>query len=201
MIKIKAIVFDWGGVLIDNPADGFMEHCSAALGVSVDLLTKEFSDYEDRFQKGLISESDFWKSVCKKHNLEEPITSLWRDAVNDIFNDRKEVYQLVDKLRESGYVVGILSNTEMPVVDYFYDEGYDKYFDVKVFSCTEKTRKPGEKIYEILLERLGTKPEEVIYIDDKIKYVDGAKGVGIEGILFEDYEGLVKELALRGVKI
>jgi FMN phosphatase YigB (HAD superfamily) len=98
-------------------------------------------------------------------------------------------------LKKNGYKVGFLSNTEIPTMNYFYENGYDRYFDVKIFSCVEKTVKPEGKIYLIALEKLKVKPQEAVFIDDKPKYVEGAKKVGINGILFKTAEQLRKELA------
>ena len=35
---IKAIIFDWGGVLIDNPANGLMEYCANSLEIKTEVL-------------------------------------------------------------------------------------------------------------------------------------------------------------------
>lgn len=79
---IKAIIFDLGGVLIDNPADGFMEYCANSLGIKIEDLRDVFSRYETKFQKGIISENDLWKIICYKLKIKEPSSdSLWNEAV------------------------------------------------------------------------------------------------------------------------
>jgi putative hydrolase of the HAD superfamily len=199
---IKAVVFDWGGVLIDNPADDLMEYCAKRMGVSMEVLENEWIEFEEQFQKGLISENEMWERIGKKLNINKPVTgSLWKEAVKSLFVDKENVFELVTKLRENGIKTGFLSNTEMPTREYFYESGLDKYFDEIVFSCVEQTRKPDEKIFKILLEKLGTKSEETIFVDDKLEYVEGAKKMGIKGIEFLDYENLVDKLGAYGVKI
>src|SRR3989344_8887926 len=144
---IKAIIFDWGGVLIDTPANGLLiEYCANSLGVKTDILKNVFSQYESEFQKGLISENELWKRICSFLCIKEPSSnSLWKEAVKNVFKDKKEIYLLVQDLRNRRYKIGFLSNTEIPTMNYFYENGYDKYFDVKIFSCVEKTVKPEEK--------------------------------------------------------
>ena len=199
---IKAIIFDWGGVLIDNPADGLMEYCANFLNVGKKSLKDIFSQYESIFQKGEISENELWNKICTELNIKKPsINSLWKDAVKHVFNDKIQVYNLIQLLKKEGYQIGFLSNTEIPTMNYFFENGYDKYFDVTIFSCAENTVKPEEKIYLLTLKKLNLKPSQSIFIDDKSEYIEGAKKVGINGIVFKTPQQLVKELALFSINI
>lgn len=47
MGEIKAIVFDWGGVLIDDPTVGLIRYCSKALGVSSEQFAETHERRED----------------------------------------------------------------------------------------------------------------------------------------------------------
>ena len=194
---IKAIIFDRGGVLIDNPAHGLMQYCANILGIDVDVLKNIYAPYEVSFQKGLIPEEQLWTEICTTLHIQQPtVPSLWKEAVQHVFTDKKETYTLVQNLRKNGYIVGYFSNTEMPAVEYFHDNNYDKYFDTTTFSCVEHTTKPEAKIYEIMLERSQVQPEETVFIDDKIVYVEGATKVGIHGIVFENIDQVKKNLYL-----
>jgi len=199
---IKAIIFDWGGVLIDNPADGLMTFCAKSLGIKTEILKEVFSLYEMEFQKGRISEGDLWEKICGKLKIKKPTSnSLWGEAVKNIFTDKKEIYQIVQILKNKGYKTGFLSNTEIPAMNYFYDNGYERYFDALVFSCAEKMVKPEETIYRIALKKLKVKPREAIFIDDKPTYIEAARKVGIRGILFKTHDQLKKELVLFSVTL
>ena len=199
---IKAIIFDWGGVLIDNPADGLMEYCADSLNVDVNTLKNIFSKYESIFQKGEISEEELWNEICTKLNIKKPtVKSLWKDAVKSVFKDKVQIYNLIPFLKKEGYLIGFLSNTEIPTMEYFFENDYKKYFDVTTFSCAEKTVKPEEKIYNLTLKKLNIRPEESIFIDDKPDYINGAKKVSMNGIVFKTPEQLVKELASFSVDI
>jgi epoxide hydrolase-like predicted phosphatase len=46
--------------------------------------------------------------------------------------------------------------------------------------------KPSPEIYQFALETVGFAPEETVFIDDFIENVEGARAVGIHGILFTD---------------
>jgi FMN phosphatase YigB (HAD superfamily) len=60
MQSIKAVIFDWGGVLIDDPVPALMQYCADALGVSCDDYTKAHLKFADDFQLGKISEEIFF---------------------------------------------------------------------------------------------------------------------------------------------
>ena len=90
---IKAIVFDWGGVLVDNPTDGLMDYCANALRIDVNLLKGIFSKYETVFQKGEISEDKLWNIICKELNIKtSSVKSLWKNAVKHVLKDKNKIY-------------------------------------------------------------------------------------------------------------
>ena len=98
-------------------------------------------------------------------------------------------------------MIGFLSNTEIPTMEYFFENDYKKYFDATTFSCAEKTVKPEERIYNLTLKKLDVQPNESIFIDDKLDYIEGAKKVGMNGIVFKTPEQLVKELVSFSIDI
>ncbi len=199
---IKAIIFDWGGVLIDNPADGLMEYCAQHLGVSTEDLKQQFSHVEADFQSGRLSEKDFWQQTCDALNIPVPtVESLWYEAVKQVFTDKKGMRELIAALKQQGFKTGFLSNTEIPAMKHFYERAYDCLFDATVFSCAEGTVKPEAKIFTLMLERLGVQPYEAVFIDDKQVYVQGAQAVGMQGIVFQDIDQLKQELTSLSVKI
>ena len=199
---IKAVIFDWGGVLIDNPADGLIKYCSDSLNTEAELFRTVFSRYHQLFQKGLIAEERLWDKICAELNAKKPhITSLWKSAVQHVFKDKKEVFNLIPTLRKEGYKTGFLSNTEFPAMEYFIENGYEKYFDAAVFSCAEGCAKPEDNIYKIALERLKTEAGEALFIDDKAEYIRAAQKAGLNGIVYKDFENLLKELASFSINI
>lgn len=199
---ITTVIFDWGGVLIDNPADDLQKYCANVLGVEMPALKNVFSQYEADFQRGLIDEAELWKNICAQLNVDRPKSaSLWKEAVQNVFTDKHEVFNLITKLREGGYKLGFLSNTEMPTMEYFLENHYDKHFDATVFSCAEKLVKPDTAIYNLALERLNAQPSETIYIDDRADYIEAAKKIGINGIVFTDINELISKMKSMAINI
>lgn len=201
MAMMESVIFDWGGVLIDNPAPGRMRYCAGALGVSQEDLAGVMSKFIADFQRGVINEDTFWERVCGELGVPGPeARSLWADGFGAAYVPRESMFSLAVCLRENGYKTAVLSNTEVPSMEYFHRSGYDM-FDVLVFSCAEGTIKPERRIYEITAEKLGSRAEQTVFIDDEPEYIDGAKEIGLNTILFESAEQVKNDLARLGVKI
>jgi hypothetical protein len=62
---IKAVIFDWGGVLIKNPTASMIKYFSASLGVADKAINYAGDHLVLSFQKGIISEDRLWDEVCR----------------------------------------------------------------------------------------------------------------------------------------
>lgn len=199
MERIEAILFDWGGVLIDNPAPGLMAYCAEALGVGVPDYQRAHDRHGEPFQKGLIPEQVFWQRVCD--DLKQPIPdirSLWGQAFRAVCSPRPEVFGWAGQLRKQGYKTTLLSNTETAAMEFFLELRYD-VFDAAIFSCAEGTFKPERQIYEAAARKLGVAPSRCVFIDDKQLFVDGAIRAGMKAVLYNNLDQVKDALRQLGV--
>ena len=201
MEAIESVIFDWGGVLIDDPASGLMQYCAQALSVTKDDYIRTHDKFAADFQKGLIGEDTFWERICSRLNVPTPkADSLWADAFKAVYVPKEDMFSLAARLRENGCKTALLSNTEAAAMQYFYQLSALGGFDVLVFSCAEGTRKPEKRIYELTVQRLGSRPGQSVFIDDKPEYINGAKEAGLNTILFENINQLKNALVEIGVE-
>lgn len=199
MEPIEAVIFDWGGVLIDNPAQELGQYCAQALRADVQDYVRAHSRHGDAFQKGQIPEATFWQRVCAELDRPVPqIASLWGEALRAVHAPREAVFQLVRRLRNAGIKVAILSNTEAPAIELSREPRY-RVFDVVVLSCAAGIAKPAPEIYRTAAAELQTAPQRCAFIDDRQDFVDGAAAVGMKAILYrslEQVEGKLEDLGL-----
>jgi len=201
MEKIESVIFDWGGVLINDPAPSRLQYCANVLSAPEDALAEILARFMPDFQIGVISEDTFWERVCGQLNVATPQSrSLWGDGFDAAYTPRPRMFALAAGLQQQGCKTAVLSNTEAPAVEYFARMGYDM-FDCLVFSCTEGMRKPELRIYEIAVEKLNSPPAQTVYIDDDPKYIEAAKQAGLNATLFETIEQVKSQLTDLGVGI
>ncbi len=195
MEKINAVIFDWGGVLIEDPAPALFKYCANTLGVSEEQYIAAFDICMDDFQTGAVTEKQFWMNMTKRLNVPMPkVDSLWTEAFIAAYRPRPEMFSLASRLRRASCKTAILSNTEKPTVELINKQNY-AIFDVSVFSCVEGTAKPERKIYDLTLDRLGISAGHALFIDDRQVNIDGAKQAGLQTILFKNADNFKKDIA------
>jgi len=72
-------------------------------------------------------------------------------------------------------------------------------FDVQVWSYQLRMAKPDLAIYEYVLQQLGTRPDETLFLDDKQVNIDAANAVGMRAVLFTDVDHLRADLLAMGL--
>ena len=198
--KIKCVIFDWGGVLIDNPTEDFAIECASAIGVEVEQLKLAYSDFAYQFERGQIEESNLWEKIGQKLNIDIQFnSSIWYDCFKKIYRPRKEVFDLVKHLKQNGYLLALLSNTETPAMNFFNDQNYN-IFDFKVFSCKEGEAKPEPELYKILLDKLRIPTEQTLFIDDKFENIETARKLNMNTIHYNDFDTVIETLHKYKVK-
>ena len=200
MEKIESVIFDWGGVLIDDPRPGLLRYCSEAFGVPLEDYTPVHDLFLDEFHKGMISEERFWQQITGKLGKSMPqARSQWYEAFRSVYVPKQQMFRIASSLHDKGYKTALLSNTELPAIEFFHEQDYDM-FDVLVFSCLERVMKPERSIYEITLDRLDSKAGQAVFIDDRQDYIRGAQDVGLNAILFKSINQVKDELAGLGAE-
>jgi FMN phosphatase YigB (HAD superfamily) len=103
-------------------------------------------------------------------------------------------------VKERGLLTAILSNISDNVQESVEREfSWIHRFDVLVWSYQFGAVKPDPAIYLYTLGKLGTQPEETLFIDDKRPNVEAARALGIQAIEYSSVERLREELIARGL--
>ena len=74
-----------------------------------------------------------------------------------------------------------------------------KTFDVAVISGHEGVAKPDRRIFEILAQRTGRAPQDLVFVDDSAKNVEAARAFGIDAIFYAPGDDLARAFAERGL--
>lgn len=105
-----------------------------------------------------------------------------------------EVVALIAELKRH-YKIGLLSNSAASFLRQLLKaHDIEKYFDEIVASSEVGYAKPQPEIFQIMMSKLGLRPQEIVFIDDNKKHVDAAAALGIKALLYTDCVELKKDL-------
>lgn len=196
------IIFDLGGVLIDwNPEYVFKD-------LIPDAEKRRFF-FDNICTHDWNIEQDAGRSLAEATALLLPQWPDWEPEIRAYYDRWEsmlggsipETVELLRELRDRGeHRLLALTNWSaetFPVALRQFE--FLHWFEGIVVSGTEKTRKPFEDMYRILLDRFSVAPGDAVFIDDSLKNVEGAEAVGIRGIHFKDAAQLRVALAELGV--
>ena len=204
--KIKAIVFDMGGVLVDLD----LQACTAAFLeiLGYERITEILDPCHQKgiygaMEAGEISTETFRAEVlresrpgCKPEDVDRCMAAL----LTGIGPDKVE---LLKRLAEK-YPLYILSNNNEISMKRFheiFDEaGLDwrKLFRKEFISCRMKLLKPSPEIYRKAISEVGEKAEDILFIDDSPVNVQAARAEGMQARYYEPGSSLPALLADLG---
>jgi putative hydrolase of the HAD superfamily len=104
------------------------------------------------------------------------------------------------QLKQAGLRTAILSNMGDSVLANLEPEfDWLPQFDLLIWSFQHKMAKPDPAIYQLTLQRLGTPPNETLFIDDKLANIDAARALGFVAVQFSTIEKLREDLIAAGL--
>lgn len=197
MEKIKNIIFDLGGVLIDwNPNYLYKKI------ISDDEKRKWFLDTICTYEWN--EEQDGGRTIQEATQLllssypeyKDWITAYygrWEEMLSGSIPDTVEIFKKLKDSKKFGmYALTNWSAETFPRALEIFD--FLHWFDGRLVSGEEQTRKPFKEIYDLILSRFNLIPEQTIFIDDNIRNIEAAKSTGLICIHFTSAENLEKQL-------
>ena len=200
---IKNIVFDLGGVIItiDQPQaiSRFKEIGATQVEDYLNPYTQTgiFGDLEH----GLISAEEFRVALGELMGKEftyEQCAYAWQGYAKDVPQRNLDI---VMRLRQEGYRVVLLSNTNPYMMDWAMSPAFDGkghplsyYFDHCYLSYQLKKMKPSEDIFREVLQQEQTFPGEVLFVDDGPRNVAAASQIGFRTFCPENGSDWTEEI-------
>lgn len=203
-MALRAVVFDYGMVLT-GPRD------EAALGALLRLTGLSFEEFENlywvhrhAYDEGKLTGLDFWGKFVVAAGLGSSSPALieelndWDARMWTTQNPEMLAWQV--KLMDRGIRTAILSNMGDNVLANMKREfDWLPRFDILVWSYQMRMAKPEPAIYHHVLKELGTRPEETLFLDDKLVNVEAARALGMAAIQFSTVEKLRVDLVAAGL--
>lgn len=202
-MALRAVVFDYGMVLSGPPHPEVHEELKRITGLSHEAFERSYWTDRLAYDRGDLTGLAFWEKFVSDAGLSnsaEEIAQLNRlDAsMWSTLNERTLAWH--KQLKAHGLKTGILSNMGDSVLEVILEKfAWIEDFDVLIWSYQHRLIKPDPAIYELLLDRLGTAPEETLFLDDKLENIEGARRLGIRGFQFSTVDQLRQDLISSGM--
>ena len=180
-------IFDLGNVIVDIDFNRVLGVWSDFSRVPLATLKQSFTMGEtfQLHERGEISDEDFAKALCEEMSMSlsfEQFATGWQAVFVSL---RKDVISIMQKLREQGHRVVVLSNTNR-LHTTFWPEEYPevKAAADKIYLSQEMgMRKPEARIYQAVLQSEGFSAADAVFFDDNADNIEGANQLGITSIL------------------
>jgi putative hydrolase of the HAD superfamily len=202
-MKIEAILFDLGKVIVDFDFEAMFRELCGSCSKPAEEFEKVFVDPEwaFRYERGLVTTREFYEHLCNCGGLEMELSDF-RRIWSSIF--AKELLVSEDLLRElkQRYPLILVSNTNEAHADHIR-QNYSilDYFDEKIFSFEVGCMKPDRRIYECAIEASGKPAEALFFTDDRPENIEGARQLGIRAHQFRSESDLIAALQGAGVEV
>jgi len=190
---IRALILDFGGVLVTMPHDSpSARRLAAEVGIAPDRLTPEILGSDD-WERALVGEIDAEELDRRLHaRFGLPWEAGQPNLILRWFADETLSHELLDLAaslrRPPHFQVAVLSNAATDLEQQILHDKLNilHRFDLVVNSARVGVRKPDPAIYHLTLERLGVAPHEAIFVDDMPVNVAAAAALGIHAIHFQN---------------
>jgi 2-haloacid dehalogenase len=202
-MKVKNIIFDLGGVLIDwNPEyvylDAFKGNRKKMEKFFDEVCTFDWNENQDAGYPLTNATEDRIALFPEQADLIRMYYGRWEEMLRGSISGTVSILKKI--VSNNDYRVFALTNWSaetFPIALKRFD--FLHWFEGIVVSGTEKTRKPFPEIYETTLERYDLKACESIFIDDNERNVAAANQLGIQTIKFLNPHQLEKDLKTKEI--
>ena len=181
-MKIKAILFDMDGVLIDAK-EWHYEALNKALGLfGYDINRYEhLSSYDGLPTKVKLERLTLEKGLPKYlHSfINEMKQKYTMDIVQNCCRPKFNHEYALSKLKANNYKLGLCSNSIKKTVDTMMKMSYlYEYFDIQLSNEDVINPKPDPEIYDKAISMLKLYPEECLILEDNENGINAAKASG-----------------------
>ena len=202
MLRISAIFWDVGGVLLTNGWDRAQREKALE---QFQLDREEFNDRHEMlvssFERGKISLDEYLDRTIFYRS--RPFTrDEFRQFMFALSQPKSDELALAQELSRSGrYLMSTINNESREMNLYRIEKfGLREIFDIFISSCFVGLRKPERDIYRLALEITQKVPAQCCFIDDRDLNLESAEKLGMQTIRMRTAEQLRQELRKLGVQ-
>ena len=197
---VKVIIFDVGGVLIENAYIPLLRQLAEENGLDFTNIKWFAAPFFNQAMLGQITEAELFEKISQHFGLLETGEGL-DTRIGELFLPIGEVWEYVKQLKDR-YRLAILSDLGSGWIKRHEREfEFAKYFEQLFYSSRLGIKKPDPQLFQHVLEAMRVTADECVFIDDKIENVNAARGLGMWGIVYQNPGQLKRDLEQSGVSL
>lgn len=180
-------MFDYGGVLSQQPADEDVALLAGVAGVSVQKLMDRYWESRRAYDVADLDVVAYWQQVGRglgRSYTSAQIAELSRLDSSMWLRLQSGTVALARDLAAAGVPLALLSNAPADVAAAVSELPELARFEHLIFSCELKSGKPDPACYQAALATLGASAGDVIFIDDRAENVAAAVELGLRSVQF-----------------
>jgi putative hydrolase of the HAD superfamily len=192
MMTVRAVIFDFGGVLCFHPSEDRFALIAELFGISTPDLLRLFWAHRIGYDAGLVDSRAYWTQIAEAAGTrmdDALLRTLVKYEIELWNNYDQRILRWAAHLRACGIRTAILSNLPRVLGEALRQTpGFLDPFDHVTFSYELKIVKPEPGIYHDAIRGVGVSPSEALFLDDKPENVEGARAVGLQAEIYSTWE-------------
>jgi putative hydrolase of the HAD superfamily len=190
-MNLRAVIFDFGGVLCFPPTTQQLSEAAALCGLTLPEFVDAFWRKRREYDRGTDA-AVYWRDIgqaSQRHFDDAMVAEMIRREIDFWSRFDQRVFDWITELRQAGMRTSILSNLPKPLGERLRaTPGFLDHFDQVTFSYELGVIKPEREIYDYALRGLDVAPAEALFLDDREENIAGARAVGLHAELFTTWE-------------
>jgi epoxide hydrolase-like predicted phosphatase len=187
-MTIKAIVFDIGGVLEITPNLGVDEKWEQKFNLKSGELNERLREVWRGGTLGTITINQVHTQISEimgwsEAQVNEYMDDVWREYLGTLNVELADYFRSLRPRYQTAIISNSFVGAREKEVEHYQ---FDTICDFIIYSHEVGLRKPDPRIFELACERLGLRPEEIIFVDDHHEVYASAEAMGIHCIEFKD---------------
>jgi len=199
-ISPSAVIFDYGNVLSQSQPIADVQAMATILGLPLPQFSELYWRFRIEYDAASLDPTTYWSAVAQTASgtiTPGQIAELIDVDSRSWSHPAPVMSQWARDLRAAGLRTALLSNMPAPVRDSVLRCSWLPEFDSRTFSCDVGICKPAPEIYRDCLNKLGVKPSDALFLDDREPNVGAAETLGLHAILFTDASSAAQEIERR----
>jgi putative hydrolase of the HAD superfamily len=196
------VILDYGEVLCLQPKTEALQRMAVVFGLEPERFFDVYIPSRGPYDHGLVTEEEYWTSFGEGlgTSLDSLTISKLRSWDTEMWSEvSPEMTDWVARLAAAGMTTALLSNMQHDMAAYARKNfGWLRHFRHEILSCEVGLIKPDPAIFHLSIKRMGVRPEEILFVDDREANVNAARETGIVAVQFRSVKQLGEALREMG---